>query len=62
MPFRGRIVPELGDLGITVYRELISHPWRIIYKANEGKVWVLAVFDGRRNMEDILLERFISLD
>jgi len=27
---RGRIVPELKDQGILLYRELIVPPWRII--------------------------------
>ncbi|TGE39160.1 type II toxin-antitoxin system RelE/ParE family toxin [Desulfosporosinus fructosivorans] len=59
MPLQGRIVPEMRYHSILIYRELISPPWRIIYKTEENKVWVLAVIDGRRNVEDILLERFI---
>lgn len=59
MPLQGRIVPELRYHSILIYRELISSPWRIIYKTEKNKVWVLAVIDGRRNMEDILLERFM---
>ncbi|ACL18636.1 plasmid stabilization system [Desulfitobacterium hafniense DCB-2] len=59
LPHQERIVPELKYHGITLYRELIIRPWRIIYKLEENKVWVLAVIDGRRNMEDILLNRFI---
>lgn len=59
MPLQGRIVPELRYFTILIYRELISPPWRIIYRTEENKVWVLAVIDGRRNIEDILLDRFI---
>lgn len=59
MPLQGRIVPELRCYGILIYRELISPPWRMIYKTEDNKVWILAVIDGRRNMEDILLDRFI---
>ena len=59
MPLQGRIIPELRYYSILTYRELISPPWRIIYKTEENKVWVLAVIDGKRNVEDILLDRFI---
>ena len=58
-PDRGRIVPELKAYGILGYRELIISPWRVIYRTSEQKVYVLAVIDSRRNMEDILIERFL---
>ena len=61
LPERGRIVPELQDQGITQYRELIVSPWRIIYRISERNVYVLSVLDSRRNVEDILLKRLISL-
>ncbi len=57
MPQRGRIVPELRRQGISIYRELVCTPWRIIYRISENKVYVLAVIDGRRNVEDLLLDR-----
>jgi plasmid stabilization system protein ParE len=59
-PERGRIVPELQDQGIILYRELIVPPWRIIYRISEKAVYVLSVLDSRRNVEDILLRRLIS--
>jgi toxin ParE1/3/4 len=59
LPERGRIVPELKDQGILIYRELIIPPWRIIYRISEIKVYVLSVLDARQNVEDILLERLI---
>ena len=60
MPLQGRIVPELSYYGILIYRELIYQPWRIIYRTEDNKVWVLAVIDSRRNIEDILLDRFLG--
>lgn len=45
---------------ILTYRELIVPPWRIIYKVDDLKEWVFAVIDGRRNVEDVLLDRFIN--
>jgi len=59
-PERCRIVPELADHGITLYRELIVTPWRIIYRISDNKVYVLAVLDSRQNVEDILLKRLIK--
>jgi plasmid stabilization system protein ParE len=59
LPERGRIVPELKDQDILLYRELIVPPWRIIYRISEIKVYVLSVLDARQNVEDILLGRLI---
>lgn len=60
LPERGRVVPELKGQGVILYRELIVFPWRIIYRISDQDVYVLAVFDARRNLEDVLLERFIG--
>ena len=62
LPDQGRLVPELKDQGILQYRELIQSPWRIIYRISENKVYVLAVLDSRRNIEDILLKRLVNQD
>jgi len=59
LPERGRIVPELQDQGILLYRELIVPPWRIIYRISEMNVYILSVLDARQNVEDILLHRFM---
>ena len=60
-PDRGRIVPELKDQGITLYRELMIGPWRMMYRVSEDRVYVLSVLDSRQNVEDILLMRFIAM-
>ncbi|MFY0571781.1 type II toxin-antitoxin system RelE/ParE family toxin [Archangium lansingense] len=36
MPLRGRVVPELAQRNIRLYRELIVRPWRIIYRVGDG--------------------------
>jgi len=59
LPDRGRIVPELKDQGIHIYKEIIVPPWRIIYRISDTDVFVLSVIDSRRNIEDILLDRFV---
>ncbi len=59
LPQRGRIVPELKEHGVSIYREIIVPPWRVIFKIVDENVFVLAVIDSRRNVEDILLERLM---
>lgn len=58
-PLIGRVVPELERHNISRYRELVLAPWRLFYRAEEGSVYVLAVIDGRRNVEDVLLRRLV---
>ena len=60
LPERNRIVPELQDQSILQYREMIIPPWRLIYRIDERKVYVLSLIDSRRNVEDILLKRLIA--
>jgi len=59
-PQRNRIVPELQQIGILKYREIIHKRWRIIYKIDNTKVYVLLVVDSSRNLEDILFQRLID--
>ncbi len=59
LPERGRIVPELKEHGVSLYRELIVKPWRIIYRISGKNIYVLSVVDSRQNVEDILLKRFL---
>ncbi|MDH5716472.1 MAG: type II toxin-antitoxin system RelE/ParE family toxin [Spirochaetia bacterium] len=58
-PERGRIVPELEYFFIINYREIIIKSWRIIYRTEGNNVYILAVLDSRRNIEDILLKRLL---
>jgi len=56
-PERCRIVPELQNQSINQYREMIISPWRIVFRIADSKVFVVLVFDSRRDIEDILLRR-----
>ena len=58
-PKSGRIIPELYEQNITKYRETILSPWRIMYKEEQNVVYIMAIIDGRRNIEDILMRRNI---
>lgn len=56
-PLRGRSVPELAGLAIGTYRELVTGPWRIVYRITGKSVFIAAVCDGRRDLRDVLFER-----
>lgn len=58
---RGRRVPELRALGIDSHREIIEAPWRIIYRPTDKHVYVIAVFDARRDLRGVLMERLLQL-
>jgi toxin ParE1/3/4 len=57
LPNRGRVVPELLHTGISQYRELISAPWRIVYRVENRQVLIMAVLDSRRDLQAVLLGR-----
>jgi len=61
-PERKRVVPELQQIGILKYREIIHKRWRIIYKIDNTKIYILLVVDSSRNLEDILFQRLIKND
>lgn len=61
-PERKRVVPELQQIGILKYREIIYQRWRIVYKLENKKVYILLVADSSRNLEDILFQRLIKND
>ncbi len=58
-PERCRRVPELLEIGIENYRELIVSPYRVIFKLTEFTVYIFAVIDGRRDVESVLFDRLL---
>ena len=59
-PEKCRIVPELREIGILNYRELIVGNYRIFYKIEHELIYIFAVVDGRRDMETFLFNRLIK--
>lgn len=59
-PLKGRVVPELQKEGITLYREVIASPWRIIYKVGNDTVYIMAILDSRQNVEELLLQKLLK--
>jgi len=60
LPRRARVIPELKDAGIQDYRELILPPYRIPFRILGKVVAVLGVFDGRRELSELLLKRALD--
>lgn len=61
-PKRGRKIPELLHIPGLSFRELILSPWRLIYRLKQNRVEVLAFFDGRRDLAEVLFERLSRID
>jgi len=59
-PDRGRRVPELLELGITTWRELVASPYRLVYRREGHDVFVDGLFDTRRDLEELLVERLLT--
>lgn len=59
-PHRGALPAELRDTGIRDFREVFFKPYRIIYRVQDARVYVLLVADGRRDMRSLLLRRLLA--
>lgn len=57
IPQRGRCVPEFKNIGIFDIYEILSKPYRIVYKIQNTSVVIYGVFDGRRELSEILSNR-----
>ena len=58
-PQKGRIAPDLQEFNIIIYREIIFKNWRIFYKIQDNQIFIMGIIDGRRNVSDLLLHRFL---
>lgn len=58
-PEKYRAVPELQEIGITDYREIIHSPYRIVYKLTGSNIFIIAVVDGRRDFETFIFNRLL---
>ena len=59
-PRSGGYPKELLELGIHEYREVLSSPYRIIYRVLYEQVYVLVIADGRRDMQTLLQRRLLQ--
>jgi toxin ParE1/3/4 len=58
-PERGHSVPELKRVYVESFREIHFQLFRIIYQVSNEKVYVHAILDGRRELQELLERRII---
>lgn len=59
-PEQGKISPELKELGLTRYREIVVDVWRILYVIRDRNIYILSVFDSRRDLEKMIFNKLIG--
>jgi plasmid stabilization system protein ParE len=47
-PESGRIVPEFG---VKTIRELIHPPFRLVYRLDPGKIWIVRIWRSERLLQ-----------
>jgi toxin ParE1/3/4 len=58
-PETGHAVPELDRVYVPGFREIHFKPWRILYQVTGERVFVHAVLDGRRDLQELLERRLL---
>ena len=61
VPERGRTPPELRAINDRTWREVQEPPLRLLYRMSGKTVEIHGVLDGRRSLQDILMERLLQL-
>ena len=59
LPGRGHVPPELERLGIRDFREIHYKPYRVIYEVVGRRVYIHAILDGRRSLQELLERRLL---
>lgn len=59
-PRRCRVVPELQDLGVMDFREMVLPPHRVIFRLYGRDLVLVGVLDSRRDLEELLLARALA--
>lgn len=60
LPQRGSVPRELAGLGIQVFRQIVSAPYRVVYRISGRDVIIHLVADGRRDMAALLERRLLG--
>jgi len=59
LPDRGHKVPELSEVKLNQFSEVHQDKFRFIYEVREGAVFIHAILDSRRKLQDLLFNRLM---
>ena len=59
-PNQGHHPKELLSLGLREYRQVLSKPYRIIYRVSADAVFIYLIADGRRDLRTLLARRLLG--
>ncbi|WP_298398996.1 type II toxin-antitoxin system RelE/ParE family toxin [Sphingobium sp.] len=57
---RGSLVPEATEVGNREMRQILHLPYRLIYHVAEDRVAIIAIIDGRRDVQTLLKGRLLA--
>ena len=58
-PNRGHAPKEIADDNSKKYLEIYYKPYRIVYEIKENIIYIHAVIEGRRDIQEILSKRLL---
>jgi toxin ParE1/3/4 len=58
-PLLGTVPPELENLNMNQYRQIISGMNRVIYEPRADAVYIYVIVDTRRDLETLLMQRLM---
>ncbi len=59
-PLRGSIPPESAEIGNRELRQILHLPYRLIYQVDGDSVTIIAIVDGRRDVQAFLRQRLLE--
>jgi toxin ParE1/3/4 len=59
-PERGRVPSEIAAVSKGELREITTKGWRVLYRLGVGELTIIAVFDGRRDVQSLLHKRLMT--
>ncbi|MFC3442442.1 type II toxin-antitoxin system RelE/ParE family toxin [Sphingobium rhizovicinum] len=57
---RGSMVPEATEVGNREVRQILHLPYRLIYHVAQDRVAIMAIVDGRRDVQTLLKGRLLA--